>query len=109
VDGGQALPGQTGETPTGNLDARTINELNTPPAVRIRQIKVTLERWRWLPHSFSQPPVVVNLTEYRVGVVNPDGTRCFLQERYHRKKPTGISLRFLRKRSSMLSSGDTGK
>jgi murein L,D-transpeptidase YcbB/YkuD len=26
-----------GETPTGNLDARTINELNTPPAARIRR------------------------------------------------------------------------
>jgi murein L,D-transpeptidase YcbB/YkuD len=66
-----------GETPTGNLDARTINELNTPPEVRIRQIKLTLERWRWLPHSFSQPPVVVNLPEYRVRAMNPDGTVAF--------------------------------
>lgn len=66
-----------GETPTGNLDPRTINELNTPPEVRIRQIKLTLERWRWIPHSFSQPPVVVNLPEYRVRVMNPDGTVAF--------------------------------
>ena len=66
-----------GETPSGNLDARTINELNTPPAARIRQIKLTLERWRWLPHSFSQPPVVVNLPEYRVRAMNPDGTVAF--------------------------------
>jgi murein L,D-transpeptidase YcbB/YkuD len=66
-----------GETPTGNLDARTIDELNTPPAVRIRQIKLTLERWRWIPHSFPQPPVVVNLPEYRVRAMNPDGTVAF--------------------------------
>jgi murein L,D-transpeptidase YcbB/YkuD len=66
-----------GETPTGNLDPRTINELNTPPWVRIRQIKLTLERWRWLPHSFPQPPVVVNLPEYRVRAMNPDGTVAF--------------------------------
>jgi len=66
-----------GETPSGNLDARTINELNTPPAARIRQIKLTLERWRWLPHSFPQPPVVVNLPEYRVRAMNPDGTVAF--------------------------------
>ena len=66
-----------GENPTGNLDPRTINELNTPPWVRIRQIKLTLERWRWLPHSFSQPPVVVNLPEYRVRAMNPDGTVAF--------------------------------
>jgi L,D-transpeptidase YcbB len=77
VDGVKHYQGRHGETPTGNLDARTINELNTPPAARIRQIKLTLERWRWLPHSFSQPPVVVNLPEYRVRAMNPDGTVAF--------------------------------
>src|SRR6202451_2821812 len=66
-----------GETPTGNLDPRTINELNTPPAVRIPQIKLTLERCRWLSHSFPQPPVVVNLPEVRVRAMNPDGTVAF--------------------------------
>jgi len=53
VDGVKHYQDRHGETPTGNLDARTINELNTPPAVRIRQIKLTLERWRWIPHSFG--------------------------------------------------------
>jgi L,D-transpeptidase YcbB len=77
VDGVKHYQDRHGESPTGNLDARTINELNTPPAVRIRQIKLTLERWRWLPHSFSQPPVVVNLPEYRVRAMNPDGTVAF--------------------------------
>jgi murein L,D-transpeptidase YcbB/YkuD len=77
VDGVKHYQDRHGETPTGNLDARTINELNTPPAVRIRQIKLTLERWRWLPHSFPQPPVVVNLPEYRARAMNPDGTVAF--------------------------------
>jgi L,D-transpeptidase YcbB len=77
VDGVKHYQDRHGESPTGNLDARTINELNTPPAVRIRQIRLTLERWRWLPHSFSQPPVVVNLPEYRVRAMNPDGTVAF--------------------------------
>ena len=66
-----------GETPTGYLDPRTVNELNTPPWVRIRQIKLTLERWRWIPHSFAQPPVVVNLPEYRVRAMNLDGSVAF--------------------------------
>jgi murein L,D-transpeptidase YcbB/YkuD len=77
IDGVKHYQDRHGETPTGNLDARTINELNTPPAVRIRQIKLTLERWRWLPHSFPQPPVVVNLPEFRVRAMNPDGTVAF--------------------------------
>jgi L,D-transpeptidase YcbB len=77
VDGVKHYQDRHGESPTGDLDARTINELNTPPAARIRQIKLTLERWRWLPHSFAQPPVVVNLPEYRARAMNPDGTVAF--------------------------------
>jgi L,D-transpeptidase YcbB len=77
VDGVKHYQDRHGENPTGNLDSRTINELNTAPADRIRQIKLTLERWRWLPHSFAQPPVVVNLPEYRVRAMNPDGTVAF--------------------------------
>jgi L,D-transpeptidase YcbB len=77
VDGVKHYQDRHGESPSGSLDARTINELNTPPSDRIRQIKLTLERWRWLPHSFSQPPVVVNLPEYRVRAMNPDGTVAF--------------------------------
>jgi L,D-transpeptidase YcbB len=77
VEGVKHYQDRHGETPTGNLDPRTINELNTPPWVRIRQIKLTLERWRWIPHSFSQPPVVVNLPEYRVRAMNPDGSVAF--------------------------------
>jgi murein L,D-transpeptidase YcbB/YkuD len=77
VEGVKHYQDRHGETPTGNLDARTITELNTPPEARIRQIKLTLERWRWIPHSFPQPPVVVNLPEYRVRAMNPNGTVAF--------------------------------
>jgi L,D-transpeptidase YcbB len=77
VDGVKHYQDRHGESPTGNLDPRTINEMNTPPEARIRQIRLTLERWRWVPHSFAQPPVVVNLPEYRVRAMNPDGTVAF--------------------------------
>jgi L,D-transpeptidase YcbB len=77
VEGVKHYQSRHGESPTGKLDARTINEMNTPAPVRIRQIKLTLERWRWVPHSFSQPPVVVNLPEYRLRAMNPDGTVAF--------------------------------
>jgi len=77
VEGVKHYQDRHGENPTGNLDVHTINELNTPPAVRIRQIKLTLERWRWLPHFFPQPPVVVNLPEFRVRAMNPDSSVAF--------------------------------
>ncbi|HTP67963.1 MAG TPA: L,D-transpeptidase family protein [Dongiaceae bacterium] len=77
VEGVKHYQSRHGENPTGLLDARTISELNTPPPLRIRQIKLTLERWRWLPHSFPQPPVVVNLPEYRLRAINRDETVAF--------------------------------
>ena len=80
VEGVKHYQNRHGEEPTGELDARTINELNTPAAARIAQIKLTLERWRWVPHSFAQPPVVVNLPEYRLRAMNPDGTVSFYKK-----------------------------
>lgn len=77
VEGVKHYQSRHGENPTGLLDARTSSELNTPPPLRIRQIKLTLERWRWLPHSFPQPPVVVNLPEYRLRAINRDETVAF--------------------------------
>ncbi len=77
VNGVRHYQDRHGEEPTGLLDARTINELNTPPENRINQIRLTLERWRWIRRSFPQPPVVVNLPEYRLRAMNPDGTVAF--------------------------------
>lgn len=77
VDGVKHYQSRHGESPTGLLDSRTIDEMNTPGGARIRQIRLTLERWRWLPHTFTQPPVVVNLPEYRLRAMNKDGTVAF--------------------------------
>ena len=55
-----------GQLPDGRLKAELIKEMNVPLAQRVRQIELTLERWRWLSHSFSQPPVVVNLPEFKL-------------------------------------------
>ena len=55
-----------GQLPDGHLKAELIKEMNVPMAQRVRQIELTLERWRWLSHSFPQPPVVVNLPEFKL-------------------------------------------
>lgn len=34
-------------------------------APRVRQIVLTLERWRWLP-AFESPPIIVNIPEFRL-------------------------------------------
>jgi len=50
----------------GKLGAQTITELNVPMSVRVMQLKLALERWRWLPHNFDVPPIVVNIPEFRL-------------------------------------------
>jgi len=55
-----------GLPPDGFLGAQTIAQLNTPLALRLRQLQLTLERWRWLPHRFSRPPILVNIPEYQL-------------------------------------------
>jgi len=48
----------------GKLGAQTINDLNVPMSVRVMQLKLAVERWRWLPHNFDVPPIVVNVPEF---------------------------------------------
>ena len=50
--------------PDGKLNPQTVTELNTPLSVRIEQLRLMLERWRWLPHNFEEPPIVVNIPEF---------------------------------------------
>ena len=49
----------------GLLDKATFTALKTPPAQRIRQITLTLERWRWLS-PFKTPPIIVNIPQFRL-------------------------------------------
>jgi len=58
----------------GRLGAQTVKSLNTPLGVRIRQLQLTLERWRWLPHDFPEPPIVVNIPEFRLRALEPGGS-----------------------------------
>jgi L,D-transpeptidase YcbB len=49
----------------GALDKPTFAALKTPPLQRIRQITLTLERWRWLT-PFKTPPIIVNIPQFRL-------------------------------------------
>jgi murein L,D-transpeptidase YcbB/YkuD len=55
-----------GLTPDGSIDALTLAELNVPLSRRVRQMELTLERWRWLPEEYQHSPVVVNIPEFRL-------------------------------------------
>jgi murein L,D-transpeptidase YcbB/YkuD len=58
---------------TGNLDSRTVKELNGPP--RDRQIEAVIsnmERWRWYPRDLGAAHVIVNLPDFSLRVIHAD-------------------------------------
>jgi L,D-transpeptidase YcbB len=50
----------------GRLGPATVKQLNVPLSDRVRQLQLTLERWRWLPTEFSSPPIIVNIPDFRL-------------------------------------------
>jgi murein L,D-transpeptidase YcbB/YkuD len=50
----------------GKLGPGTIAEINQPISHRVQQLRLSLERWRWLPHDYPEAPVVVNIPEFKL-------------------------------------------
>ncbi|HXY03651.1 MAG TPA: L,D-transpeptidase family protein [Terriglobales bacterium] len=57
----------------GVLGMQTVKQLNIPLRDRVEQLRLTLERWRWVPNEFPQPPVVVNIPEFRLRAYDQGG------------------------------------
>lgn len=55
-----------GFKPDGVIGRATAARLNRPFAQRVRQIELALERFRWLPVSFSGPPIIVNIPAFQL-------------------------------------------
>jgi murein L,D-transpeptidase YcbB/YkuD len=55
-----------GFEPDGVIGPATAARLNRPFEQRVRQIELALERFRWLPVSFSAPPIIVNIPAFRL-------------------------------------------
>ena len=48
----------------GRIGKDTLEQLNTPLSDRVRQLQLTLERWRWAPRVINPPPILVNIPEF---------------------------------------------
>jgi murein L,D-transpeptidase YcbB/YkuD len=57
--------------PDGVLGANTIQQLNVPLHKRVTQLRLALERWRWLPHDLPTRFLAVNIPGFELyGVEN---------------------------------------
>jgi len=72
VDAVKHFQQRHGLDPNGQIDAHTVRQLNTPLGRRVTQLELTLERWRWLPHQFQRPPIVVNIPSFRLYTANEE-------------------------------------
>jgi murein L,D-transpeptidase YcbB/YkuD len=61
----RAFQTRHGLSADGLLGKATYAALTTPLQQRVRQIDLTLERWRWLP-VFQTPPIIVNIPQFRL-------------------------------------------
>ena len=57
----------------GSIDLKTLEQLNVPLSFRIAQIRLALERYRWLRYDFPQPPIVVNIPAFRLYAFDEEG------------------------------------
>jgi L,D-transpeptidase YcbB len=73
VEGVKKFQARHGLEAQGKLGPQTISELNRPLSERVEALRLTLERWRWVPHNFSQPPVVVNIPEFLLRAYDEPG------------------------------------
>ena len=63
-----------GLDPDGAIGPATMTALRVPLAQRVRQIELTLERWRWLPDRAPSRYVVVNIPGFRLYTFEDDST-----------------------------------
>lgn len=69
AEGLRVFQGRHGLTADGALGPRTLDALNVPVATRIEQLRMSLERVRWLAGGAPTTYVVVNIAGFRVGYV----------------------------------------
>lgn len=65
VEGLRIFQERHGLAADGALGQRTLAALNTSMSARVRQIELTLERWRWLP-EVTTPTIFVNIPQFRL-------------------------------------------
>ena len=53
----------------GKVGPQTRRSLNVMVSDRIRQIRINMERWRWLPRKLGKRYVMVNMTGFELYIM----------------------------------------
>jgi murein L,D-transpeptidase YcbB/YkuD len=58
-----------GLEPDGVVGAGTVAALNVTATERLAQIRANLERWRWITQDLGERYILVNIADFRLGVI----------------------------------------
>ena len=61
-----------GLTVDGNVGPQTRRSLNIPVSARIRQIRINMDRWRWMPRKLGKRYLMVNMTGFELYIMEKD-------------------------------------
>jgi len=61
----------------GRLGSATVSRMNVSLSDRVRQLQLTLERWRWLPIEFSSPPIIANIPDFHLRALDENNKVAF--------------------------------
>ena len=65
----QRFQARHGLVSDGAVGLKTLEALNVPVEERVHQIELNLERWRWMPKSFGDRHIRVNVADFSLEVV----------------------------------------
>jgi murein L,D-transpeptidase YcbB/YkuD len=65
----KAFQRRHGLEPDGAVGLGTAAALNVPASERLAQLRANLERWRWITQDLGEKYILVNVADFRVGVV----------------------------------------
>ena len=81
----------------GVLGSKTLAALNVPAEDRIRQIRLNMERWRWLPQDLGERHIMVNTADFKLNVVENEKTTESIRAIVgKRERPTPVLSRKIR-------------
>jgi murein L,D-transpeptidase YcbB/YkuD len=84
---------------TGILDSETFAELNLTADARVNQIKLNMERWRWLPQDLGRRRVEVNIAAYELQLIDDDEVairmRVVVGKSYRRTPVFSDTIRYI--------------
>lgn len=79
----------------GRIGPKTIRQLDIPLTWRVEQLRLSLERWRWVPQQFSHPPIIVNIPEFKL--------RCWDAQHHNELQMRVIVGRAYRRRTPLFA------